>query len=162
MLAGVKLSFSLGATKHPVTSPHQASLCKSGLGSDGEIHVISFTVASQGRVLLFKEENVCLSTHDNSYKVPLNGFRRHWSMAVNNHHPWQQKRKCTFISLCPEQKHLSEATRPWWMQASGTQGAHSSQHQTVPDVCSCREPILKLMASIQLGLASGMTLRIPQ
>lgn len=121
MLAGVKLSFSLGATKYAVTSLHPALLYKSGLGSDGEIHMISLTAASQGKALLFKASNVGLrlSTEANIYRYHLMASEDLRAWLGITIIPGNRQRNCTFISQCSGQKQLSKATRSRWMQAAG-------------------------------------------
>lgn len=72
MLARVNLPFSLGGVKYIMTSLHHAQLYKSGVGSEGEMPMISLA-ASQGKDLLFKAPNVCLllSTDPNFYRYQL-------------------------------------------------------------------------------------------
>ena len=69
--------------------------------------------------MLFQASDVglLLSLDANVIWVPFHGFRGPQGMTVNNQHPWQEAaRNCTFTSQCSEQKHLSKATRSWWMQ----------------------------------------------
>lgn len=75
--------------------------------------------------------------------------------------PGKRQQNCTFISQCSEQKHLSKATRPWWMQAAADPWG---SFILTPDYYRCLQllrAVPKLMASIQLGLGSEMTPRIP-
>lgn len=132
------------------------------MGSDGEIHHLS-GCCSQGKALLFKAPNVCLL-----FSTDVNLYRYHW-MASGDLRAWvwvtitpgNRQWNCTFISQCSAQQYLSKATRLGWIRAAGDLW---DSFILTPDCSRCLQLLkaaLKLMASVQLGLGSRMTLRIP-
>ena len=132
-------SFHLaGEPEYTVTSLHPPSLYKSGMGSDGEIHSISFAAAFQGEALLFKASDVSLLL-----SIDANFYRYHL-MASEDLRVWlgitiipgSRQWNCSFTSQCSEQKHLSKATKSWWMQVAGSPWG-SFILTPVTDVCSC-------------------------
>ena len=164
-VARVKLSFSWGAPEYTVTPLHPPSLCTFGSGSDGEIHTISLAAASQGKPWLFKASDVSLllSTDANFYRYHLMASEDLSVWLGKTFIPGSRQWNCSFTSQCLEQKHLSKATKSWWMQVARSPWG---SFILTPDCYRCLQLLrvhskTGLVASIHLGLGSGMTLRNP-
>ena len=115
--------------------------------------------------LLFPKGRSCFSKHQmfaySCQQMPTSIGTIKWLQKtlghnVNNHRPWQEAAKLHIHFPV-----FRAETRPWWMQAAADPWG---SFILTPDYYRCLQllrAVPKLMASIQLGLGSGMTPRIP-
>lgn len=112
VLAGVRPSFNLGATKYLVM-PLQYALLYKLEWAVIEKYTWSLLLLLPREGLTFQSTE-CLPPPVNTCQllvVTLNGFGGPQRMAVNNHCPGNRQCNCTFISQYSEQKHLSGVPR---------------------------------------------------